>query len=180
MSATSGVGSVTCVGRAAPLRRDDAASRTKRRREEEPMSATSSAAIDRFVALAREAIDGLDIRHDEAGPYVAGPHGRVSLQEMGGQVALSAALSLCVGQPAFMDESPADGDSDMEHWAELSDAACAWEDLGFELEQPGAFSVVPGGDLCYDSTARGLVSPDAGGVQVLGAALGPGQTLFLE
>jgi len=131
-----------------------------------------------FLVSAGEPLQRSATTSITGGVRVEGQEGAVELRAIESVIELRVNLALYVGQPGLMFDAPDPGSSDMEWWAELSDAAEDWEALGFDLEQPGRFDETEDGNWYYSTDARCSVTADGSGVDVLHGALRLAQTLL--
>ena len=134
--------------------------------------------LDVFVLQIRARVPKTTVTTERSGLRVDGPGGRLFLQPKRGAICITVELALQIAWWADVFDPPEPGASDMDWWAELSDAAEEWENLGFKLEQPGAFEEGDGETWYYMTRATALVSRNDDGLETIVAALRLEQTLL--
>ena len=135
--------------------------------------------LDLFLAHVADLLGSCPVERIPQGARISGPEGSLHLRVHPGQlIELSADLCLCIGTLKSWEEPFEAGTGDMHWWAELSDAAEAWEQLGFELDQPGAFEVSEDGYWVYATEARRRLRRSAAARRVLVRALALPQSLL--
>ena len=141
------------------------------------MPTSAAERLDQFLALLDST---LEVKRTAEGATVSGPEGSLDLRAVpGGYIELSALVGLYIGEWAYFDDPPESGSGTMHWWAELSDAAYAWEELGFALDQPGAFDVTDTQKWYYETIARKHVRVSKNGHRVLARALTLSKTMLV-